>query len=47
MMGVYGDGYMFGGHESGFALLGTATWLVWLTVGVLLAVFLWKKINNK
>lgn len=30
-----------------FGLLGLATWIVWLAVGILLAVYLWKKINTK
>jgi hypothetical protein len=30
-----------------FGLLGLATWIVWLAVGILLAAYLWKKINTK
>lgn len=40
MEGGYGIGGLFG-------LLGLATWIVWLVVGILLAAFLWKKINSK
>ncbi len=30
-----------------FGLLGLATWIVWIGVGMLLMAFLWKKINEK
>jgi hypothetical protein len=40
MMGGYGYGMGF------FGYLGITTWVVWLVVGVLLAMYLWKKINK-
>ncbi len=44
MMG--GDGYGYGmmGFGGGFMLI---TWIVWLTVGILAAIWLWKQINKK
>ncbi len=41
-----GDGYRQGmmGYSGGLMLL---TWLVWLIVGILTAVWLWKQINKK
>lgn len=42
-------GAMYGGGHMGYSswgILMTATWLVWLVVGILLIVYLWKKINN-
>jgi hypothetical protein len=39
-----GMGYGFGGLSM---LLGLATWIVWLIVGILLAAFLWKKITKE
>jgi hypothetical protein len=41
---------MMGGGMYGFSifsLLGLATWIVWLVVGVLTAVWLWKKISKE
>ena len=40
MMGGYGGGGLFG-------LLGILTWLVWLTVGILLIMYLWRKVNKR
>ncbi|QQG42511.1 MAG: hypothetical protein HYW15_03330 [Candidatus Giovannonibacteria bacterium] len=46
MMGYgYGFGSMMGGGGL-FGFFGVLTWLVWLAVGILLAVWLWKKINQ-
>ncbi len=44
MMG--GDGYKNGmmGFGGVFMLM---TWIVWLTVGILAAIWLWKQINKK
>ncbi len=41
-----GDGYKYGmmGYGGGLMLL---TWLVWLIVGILTAVWLWKQISKK
>lgn len=44
MMGYGNFGPMWGGGGV-FGLLFTLTWLVWLAVGVLLVVWLWKKIK--
>jgi len=41
----YGYGSMMG-WGGGMGLLGLLTWLVFLTVGVLLIVFLWQKIKK-
>ncbi len=41
---MYGQMLGWGG---GLGTLGFLTWLVWLAVGILLAVFLWKKISEK
>jgi len=30
-----------------FGLMGGLTWVVWLVVGILLAVWLWKKISKE
>lgn len=38
-----GMGYGFGGLTG---LLGLATWIIWLVVGILLAAYLWKLINK-
>lgn len=50
MMGTWGgyDGGMMGGYGGGgtFFLLAGLTWVVWLVVGVLLAVWLWKQIKK-
>lgn len=47
MMGYgYGFGSMMGGGGSVVGLLGLITWLIWLAVGILLVVWLWKKINQ-
>lgn len=43
MMG-YSFGPMWGGGGV-FGLLAALTWLVWLAVGVLLVVWLWKKVK--
>lgn len=43
MMNGFGQGFMGGGGLFFFA----ATWLVWLVVGILAAVWLWKQINKK
>lgn len=43
MMNGFGQGFMGGGGSFFFA----ATWLVWLVVGILAAVWLWKQINRK
>jgi len=42
---MYGYGNALSG--GGFPLLMGLTWLVWLVVGVLLAVWLWQKISKK
>jgi len=42
----YGFGSMMGGGGL-FGVLGLLTWLVYLTVGVLLIIYLSKKINKK
>lgn len=39
-------GYDMMGWTSGGSLLFTFTWLVWLTVGVLAAIWLWKQIQK-
>ncbi len=41
-----GDGYGYGmmGFGGGFMLI---TWAVWLIVGILAAIWLWKQINKK
>ena len=39
-------GYMGGGMGL-FGTLAFITWLVWLTVGIFLAILLWQKINKK
>jgi hypothetical protein len=39
-----GMGYGLGGL---IGLLGLATWIVWLAVGIMLIAYLWKKINTK
>ena len=45
---MYGYGHMFGwGGPSIFGFLCTATWLVWLAAGILLAIYLWKKISKE
>ncbi len=45
---MYGYGHLFGwGGPSIVGFLCVATWLVWLTVGVLLTIFLWKKISKE
>jgi hypothetical protein len=38
---------MMGGGMGAFGFLGFATWLVWLAVGILLCMWLWKKINKE
>ena len=38
-------GYGYGGMNL-FGSLGLLTWIVWLAVGILLCVYLWKKINK-
>ncbi|MDX1607860.1 MAG: hypothetical protein R3251_01495 [Candidatus Spechtbacterales bacterium] len=43
----WGDGGMMGMGGSAFSFLAFLTWIVWLVVGVLLAVWLWQKINKK
>lgn len=43
MMNGFGQGFMGGGGSFFFA----ATWLVWLVVGILAAIWLWKQINKK
>ena len=41
----YGYGPMLGGGGIGtFALI---TWLIWIIVGIFLAIFLWQKITKK
>jgi hypothetical protein len=41
----------YGGYDHmmgfGAGFFGFITWLVFMTVGVLLAIFLWQKINKK
>lgn len=48
MMNLYygagGAGQAVGG---GMMLLGLATWLVWLVVGILLVAWLWKNLMKK
>jgi hypothetical protein len=41
MMGGLGGGMGFAGT------LGILTWAVWLTVGILLIIYLWKKISKE
>ncbi len=41
---MYGDGYWMMGFGSVFILI---TWVVWLTVGILASIWLWKQINKK
>lgn len=43
---MYGYGHMFG-WSGLFGSLGFLTWLVWLLVGVFLAIYLWKKISKE
>jgi len=43
MMGSFSQNMMWGGG-AGFFL--TLTWLVWLVVGIFLAVYLWQKISK-
>jgi len=31
----------------GFGLLFTLSWIIWLVVGIFLAIYLWQKINKK
>jgi hypothetical protein len=38
---------MMGSGMGYFGLLGGLTWAVWLVVGILLAVWLWKKISKE
>lgn len=38
---------MMGGEMGFFGTLGALTWIVWLVVGVLLAVWLWKQISKE
>lgn len=40
-----GEGFGYG--MGLFGSLGFLTWIVWLVVGVLLAVWLWKKISKE
>ena len=40
------SGSMMGGAGT-FGLMAFITWLVWILVGVFLAVFLWQKISKK
>ena len=54
MMNMMGFGYgyspmMYGGFGGFgiFAILGFLTWIVVLVVGILLAIYLWQKINKK
>jgi len=44
----FGSGYgpMFGGG-GGFGAIALVTWLVWIVVGIFLAILLWQKINKK
>jgi hypothetical protein len=44
MMWNWGQNMMGWG---GFGWLFTLTWVVWLIVGIFLAVWLWQKINKK
>lgn len=41
------DGGMGFGGMGLFGFLGLSTWIIWLVVGVLLIMFLLKKINEK
>lgn len=43
----YGFGPMMYGGFGAFAILGFLTWLVFLIVGIFLAIYLWQKINKK
>lgn len=50
MMGAEWGGMMGGGWGVGWVLgafLAVATWLVWLTVGVMLIIWLWRQIGKK
>ena len=40
---MMGGGY---GGGSVFAILGFLTWIVWLIVGVMIIIWLWKQINK-
>lgn len=44
---MYGYGQMFGWGCGLFGTFGILTWAVWLIVGILLAVFLWKKVSKE
>ena len=46
MMG-YGYEGMMGVGSGFFGTLGFLTWLVWLIVGIFLAIWLWQKISKK
>jgi hypothetical protein len=40
-------GFGYGGGMGLFGTLGFITWIVWLLVGIFLAIFLWQKISKK
>ena len=43
----WGDGGMMGIGGGAFSFLAFLTWIVWLVVGILAAIWLWQKINKK
>lgn len=45
--GKYGYGMMGGGGYGGVGILSVMMWSVWLVVGILAAVWLWRNINKK
>ncbi len=47
MMYGYGAGGMMNGWGALWGTLGFLTWFIWLTVGILLAAWLWKQIQKK
>jgi hypothetical protein len=47
MMMNFGYGPGFVGGFGGISIVALVTWLVWITVGILLAVYLWKLIDKK
>lgn len=43
---LYGNSFLAGGTADFMGLLGLFTWVVWLIVGVLLIIWLWKQIRD-